>query len=573
MKKKTTIIIAGLAALTSCSLNDIPLEQMSGPMAFKDSVRVEAFVNELYPYLNAGLSYNQLGGTGSFGGAMFDSVTDLSCYAPTGDCGNVNLFIQGTINSANTGNPDSRWAELYQSIRKANVFLNNIKYATCSQARIDRMKGEAILMKALSHLELFKRFGGIPIMDDVLDLAGDINVPRNTVEETVDYICGLCDQAAELLPTKYPDSEYGRLTKGAAYGTKAMTLLFAASPLYNENPIDGATPLQCYPTPDRERWKYAAEAAKQVLDLKNPDGTPAHVLYPDYKSYFFTRQNNTESIIMKQQGMTYSVERADGPAGYQDVRGNADVTLELVNAFETKNGLLPSEDPEYDPQKPYENRDERFTANVLYSGAQLWGRQVEYFVGGKDYPASKGNKGCYTGFGMYKHIDPNARPFTPVVNTYHDWPVLRLAEIYLIYAECMNEYLGNSDDDICNDESVYDAVNKVRARVHQKQIPAGSLTRLQMRELVQRERTVELCFEDKRYYDLRRWRLAEVVLNQPVHGAKVVKNGDQIEYIYEIDGEPIVIENRVFPMKMYYHPIPQSEYNKNTALEKNPGWL
>lgn len=571
-------MLAGLAAFTSCSLNEIPLEQMSGQAAYSDSTRVEAFVNELYPYLNAGLSYNQLSGTGSYGGSMFDCITDLAVYSPTGQCGNVNLFIQGTINSAGGGNPDSRWAELYQPIRKANVFLNNVKYAKCSQAHIDRMIGEATLLKAIFHFELFKRFGGVTIMDDILDLAGDINVPRSTLKETVEYICRLCDEAAPLLPTVYPDSEYGRLTRGAAYGMKALTLLYAASPLYNENPlteVDGVpvTELNRYATPDHELWKRAADAAKQVLDLKNPDGSPAHVLYPDYKNYFFTRQNNTESLVMKQQAMTYSVERADGPSGYQDVRGNTDVALELVNAFETKNGLLPSEDPTYDPQKPYANRDERFAANVLYSGAELWGRQVEYFVGGKDYPASVGNKGCYTGFGMYKHIDPNARPFTPIVNTYHDWPVLRLAEVYLIYAEAMNEYLGGNDDDSCNDDTIYQAVNAVRARANQKQIVSGSLSKGQMRELIHRERTVELCFENKRYFDLRRWREAEVVLNQPVHGAKVVKNGENIEYIYEVDGKPIELEKRVFPMKMYFHPIPQSELNKNTKLEKNPGWL
>lgn len=573
MKHKLYLLSLVVFAFCSCSLNEIPLEQMSGQAAFSDSTRVEAFVNELYAYLNTGQSYNRLSGTGSFGGAMFDCITDLACYAPTGDCGNVNLFIQGTINSAGGGNPDSRWAEQYQPIRKANVFLFNIDYATCSQAHIDRMKGEAILCKAIFHYEMFKRYGGIPIMDGIMDLSGDINIPRSTVEQTVDYICKLCDEAAPLLPTRYPDNHYGRLTRGAAYGVKAMTLLLAASPLFNENPIEGSTELTAYKTPNHELWKQAATAAKQVLDLKNDDGTPAHALYPDYKRYFFTRLNNYESLIMRQQGMTYSVERADGPAGYQDCRGNADVTMELVNAFETKNGLLPSEDPTYDPQKPYENRDERFAANILYTGVELWGRKVEYFQGGADYPSKPGNKGCYTGFSMYKHIDPDARPFTPIVNTYHDWPVLRLAEIYLIYAECMNEYLGNSDDDTCNDESIYDAVNAVRARVNQKLIVPNSLTKGQMRQLIQRERTVELCFEDKRYYDLRRWRLAEVVLNQPVHGAKVIKNGDNIEYIYEIDGEPIVIENRVFPMKMYYHPIPQSELNKNTNLDKNPGWL
>ena len=573
MRNKLSILIAGVLSLAACSLNEIPLEQMTGQAAFADSTRVEAFVNELYPYLNASVSYNRLSGTGSFGGSMFECITDLACYAPIGDCGNVNLFVQGTVNSAGAGNPDSRWAELYQPIRKANVFLNNIKYANCSPAHIERMIGEAMLCKAEFHFQLMKRFGGICIMDELLDLAGDINVPRSTFEQTIDYIVGLCDAAAEKLPVKYPDSEYGRMTRGSAYGLKAMTLLFAASPLYNENPINGTTELQRYSQPDRNRWKLAADAAKQVLDLRNDDGSPAHQLFPDYKNYFFKRLGNSESLIMKQQAMTNSVERADGPAGYQNCRGNTDVTLELINAFETKNGLLPSEDPTYDPQKPFENRDERFYANVLYSGVSLWGREVEYFQGGKDYPANQGNKGCYSGFGMFKHIDPNATTVSPIVNTYHDWPILRLAEIYLIYAECMNEYLGSADEEICNDESIYDAVNTVRARAHQVAITPGTKTRGQMREIIRRERTVELCFEDKRYYDLRRWRLAETVLNQPVHGVKVVKDGAAIRYVYEEDGQPIVLENRVFPEKMYYHPIPQSELNKNTALEKNPGWL
>ena len=568
--KKISILFVSAALASSCAMNDIPLENMPPEIAFRDSLRVEMFVNELYPYLHTGQSYNRLG-SGGTGGSMFDCVTDLAVYTPVRNQPEVNKFTQGTLNAASGGNPDARWAEIYQAIRKCNVVLDYIDYAeNISQERKNRMIGEATLHKAIQHFELIKRYGGIPIMDDVLDMTGDINIPRSTFEECVNYVVGLCDKAAPLLPTRYPDNDYGRLTRGAAYGLKARVLLYAASPLYNENPIPGSTEIQRYATPDRERWKYAADAALQVINLKNSDGSPAHSLYPSYQRFFFTRAGNYESMIMKQQGLTNSVEKANGPSGYQNARGNTNATLELVDMYETKNGLLPKDDPDYNPQKPYENRDERFNASILYNGYQLWGRPVETFEGGRDYPASSGVKGCVTGFLMFKHIDPQTSITSPEKTTYHDWPILRYADVLLMYAEAMNEYMGMGDDDMVMDDKVYECVNKVRLRAGLP--PVVGLTRGEMRTLIRRERTVEFAFEESRYLDLKRWREAEVVLNRPVHGVKITKSGSGYRYDYTVDGDSIVIEDRVFPMKLYYYPIPQTELDKNTALVKNPGW-
>ena len=135
----------------------------------------------------------------------------------------------------------------------------------------------------------------------------------------------------------------------------------------------------------------------------------------------------------------------------------------------------------------------------------------------------------------------------------------------LIYAEAMNEYLGTGDDDLCTDEMIYDCVNEVRQRAGLP--PVSSLTKGQMRELIHRERTVELAFEEVRLYDLKRWREAETVLNRPVHGIKVTEESGTIVY-----GEEVAVEERSFPMRMYYYPIPQSELDKNSALVVNPGW-
>ncbi|KAA6344783.1 RagB/SusD family nutrient uptake outer membrane protein [termite gut metagenome] len=568
--KKLIVLFVIVATFCSCAMDEIPLETMPQEIAFRDSNRVEMFVNELYPYLNAGVSYNRIGGGGT-GGSMADCMSDIAVYTPVGMQPELNKFILGTLTGASGGNTDARWAECYMVIRKANVFLNNVDYATTtSEAKRKRLIAEAKLHKALAHFELFKRYGGIPIMDNVLDMSGDINIPRGTVEECVNYMVRLCDEAADALPTRYPDNDYGRFTKGAALGVKAKILLYAASPLYNEKPVPEATEINRYALPDRDRWRLAVEAALAVMNLTNADGTPAHELFPSYQRTFFTRIGNTESIIMKQQAMTNNVEKANAPSGYQGARGNTNATLELINMYELKSGLKSEDDPDYNPQKPYEGRDDRFKQSIIYNGMTLWEREVEFFVGGADYPATSGVKGCVTGFTMFKHIDPQSRIVSPEKTTFHDWPVLRYAEILLIYAESMNEFLGMDDGDIVSDEKIYECVNATRARGGLD--PVSNLTKAEMRELIHRERTIELAFEDQRCHDLKRWREAEVVLNQPVHGVQIIKDGANIIYNYEVNGEPYEVERRIFPMKFYFYPIPQNELDKNTALVKNPGW-
>ena len=376
------------------------------------------------------------------------------------------------------------------------------------------------------------------------------------------------EEAAGGLPLRYPDNDYGRLTKGAALGLKAKVLLYAASPLFNENPIAGTTEIQRYASPDDRRWERAAKAALDVINLRMPNGAPAYELFPSYERLFFTREGNHEFLIARMQGMTNNVEKRNGPAGYSGATGNTSLTQEFIDMFELKNGKLPKEDPEYDPQKPWENRCERFKASVLYNGSYWWDREVETFVGGKDYTALNSTaKGCITGYTLRKHLDPEVRISGVEKNTFHDFPLLRYAEILLTYAEAANEYYGTSDDDIVDDAMIYTCVNQVRNRAGLP--PVADKTKKEMREIIHRERTVELAFENVRYFDLRRWREAEIVLNRPVHGVQITKDESTGEFIYSA---PIEVEDRVFPERCYYYPIPQSELNKNAALTPNPGW-
>ena len=571
MKRQIMVLFMGLALFSSCydAMNEVPLERMLPEIAFKDSLKVEMFVNELYVGLNTGIGgYNSFGGGSANQNSFFDCVTDLGVLSPRGTNTAVNSFTRATFHSGSGGNTDSRWAQVYQYIRKTNLVLEYIHYCdNLSESKMAQYIGEAKLHKALLHYEMLKRYGGITIMDDLFE-GGNIELPRNTFEECVEYIVHLCEEAAGGLPLRYPDNDYGRLTKGAALGLKAKVLLYAASPLFNENPIAGTNEIQRYASADNTRWDRAAKAALDVINLKMPDGSPVYELFPSYERLFFTREENREFMIMRMQGMTNNVEVRNGPAGYPGATGNTSLTQEFIDMFELTSGKLPKDDTNYDPQKPWENRCKRFYASVLYNGAFWWDREVETFVGGKDYTAlSSTAKGCVTGYTLRKHLDPEVRISGVQKKTYHDFPLLRFAEILLTYAEAANEYNGMSDDDLVDDDMVYSCVNRLRERAGLPMIE--DKTKGEMREIIHRERTVELAFECVRYFDLRRWREAERVLNRPVHGVQITKDVETGDFVYS---DPIEVEERIFPERCYYYPIPQSELNKNAALTKNPGW-
>ena len=146
MKKLIITAIASLTTLWSCDLNYVPLEQMSAEEAFKDSLRLEMFVNDLYVYLNTGVQFNRVGG------ALLDCATDLAVYSPLGTSSGINSYTRATMNAASGGNPDSRWAETYTGIRKANVILRNIDLTVgLSQSKKNQYLGETLLNKALMH--------------------------------------------------------------------------------------------------------------------------------------------------------------------------------------------------------------------------------------------------------------------------------------------------------------------------------------------------------------------------------------------------------------------------------------
>jgi hypothetical protein len=192
---------------------------------------------------------------------------------------------------------------------------------------------------------------------------------------------------------------------------------------------------------------------------------------------------------------------------------------------------------------------------------------LEIYKGGRDYDAVPTAKvyNTITGYYTRKAINPDNTIYNSGIGSDQPWIELRYAELLLDYAEAQNEYLAVPDG------SVYDAVNAIRERAGiTAVIPAGSLSKDSMRNLIHNERYVELCFEKKRYWDIRRWNLASALLNGKKYTGVVITKQPDNTFTYEY--VPVDARPNVFQPKMNYMPIPQTEITKNRNLEQNPGW-
>ena len=470
-----------------------------------------------------------------------------------------------TLNFGSYDDVDNQIFNYYSGIRKANIFLSKLDVIPFpNESSKNHLSGEAYFLRAFYFFEIIKRYGGMPIITDILIPGDNLIFPRNSYKDCVDYILADCEEAIKLLPVTSPDNELGRATKGAAMALKARMLLYAASPLW-ELEITNAN-----------KWQLAADAAKAVIDLKDEDGNPAYELYDkgngadDYERLFFTRRNNgnKEVIFHKHQGtvdfnnqqINVWAPKGDGFEG----TGSVAPTQNFVDLFEMGNGKLINEEGSgYDPNNPYINREPRFYKTILYNGAVWQGITVETFVS-PDLNQSLNGKhrkilAEYTSTGYYvrKYLPEEVKTKT-TVRAYHDWIYFRLAEMYLNYAEALNEAQGPTTE-------VYAALNAVRSRSGVVDMPAG-LDKEEMRERIMNERAIELSFEEHRWWDARRWKKGAEWFGGEMYEMYIVKDGGTLTYTVK------PFETRVYRDYMDLYPIPISEMNKNPLFQQNPGW-
>lgn len=454
-----------------------------------------------------------------------------------------------------SSNSFNNWTHTYQAIRALNIFLanaDNIPVVNETQKEgKPRMIGEATFLRAYFYSELFRRWGGVPILKDALDINENMNIPRNSAEEVVDFIVNECNKAADLLPLEYPPIHLGRVTKGAAMALKSRTLLHFASQLHNPSNLP-------------ERWQHAADAAKEVMDLNFYD------LHPDYKKLFHTR-NSKEIIFQSTVNYTDFTLQTFAPSH----GGQVGITplQNLVDSYEMENGELPFSDENpgispainpssgYDPENPYINRDPRFYMSILYNGSTWRQEKIYTYEGAPQDGIGGGFNNTTTGYYMAKLADENSSRIPTVQNGSYYWIYFRYAEILLNYAEALNEALDAPDPE------VYNAINLIRNRPGVEMPPLPSnLTKDEMRKRIRNERRVELAFEGQRYFDVKRWRTGVQVIPN-AYGTKAIQNSDGT-FTYN----RFLVETRVYPKHFDLFPIMQTEINRNTELEQNPGY-
>ncbi len=571
--KYKIIVILFLGAFFMSSCEDFfeidDRERLTEELVLNNDADVSAMWAYLYHNLEMGFT--------QVGNAMLANACD---EADLNDpFATVQKFNDGSWNSFD--NPEDYWNSLFAGIRNANKFLESTnpevndhftydEYKIVDPVRYARLTRElkayhidARFIKAYCYFELWKRYGAVPIVDELITLEESYELNRNSSTEAVNYIIGLLD---EIIPEfavletmegsdynngKWSSNHFGRITKGAALALKSRTLLYAASPLNTSNgQYDQALCIE------------AAKTAAEIINMR---------LYStnlDYRSIFLDKTASNPENILDNRVMVNNfnyMERWNYPLGGSDqwvttgIGTNATCPSQgLVDAYETIDGSA------VDTQYPYINRDPRFKQTILSNGDIFNDAPVESFVGGR---AGIGDKNATTtGYYLKKFIREKLNLNINATGP-HVWYVFRYSEVLLNYAEAMYYahgsstkmgYVSNGDD-----LSAVDAINLIRSRTGVEMPARTSLTEDQLRN----ERRIELAFEGHRFWDVRRWMIAEQTENKPLKGMRITKENESLNY------EIVKIENRKFVSPaMYRYPIPFVEMTNYSDWTQNTGW-
>jgi hypothetical protein len=467
----------------------------------------------------------------------------------------IQLYNIGGITASNAPYAIEYWRENYSLIRKANNFMEGIANVGTDVISAEVKKvysAEARFLRAFSYFELVKTFGGVPLIKKAQVITdSDILLPRNTIDEVYQFIFTECDQAAADLPINVVT---GHASKGAAFALKAKAMLYYASPLNN-------------PANNVARWTDAATAAKVVMNMGK------YSLFPDYRKLFLrANENNSEVIFDHQFKFPEAVHTINVTWGMwftfdTGTWGGFSPTQDIVDAYEMTNGL-PITNPAsgYDPNNPYKNRDSRLAASIVYNGSTWRGSVVGFYTDISNNPQLAGNaetnKAVACGYGLKKFDEQaplSANFYNGSYAQENNWIYSRYAEVLLNFAEAQNETAGP-------DAEVYSAINQVRTRAGQPDLPVG-LSKDEMRTRIWNERRVELVYEEHRFFDVRRWKKGMDIFNQPIHEALAVKQADG-SFIYTYP----VKETRTYKTQFDFLPIPIGEIEKNPKLVQNPGY-
>ena len=636
MKKLTKWFIAafvgGMLLFSSCvdqiKFGDSFLEKapstgdMNQDTIFSKAEYARAFLWKTYSYLYYGLATNWNAVDGKMNTGMFEILSD--CWHSHNSWDGVNRkYYSGAYKASDedTGD-DTRFnytkENCWEAIRAAWMFIENVdRVPDMDGAEKSRLAAEAKVIIASRYFDLFRHLGGLPLVKQTYGIEASYEVPRATAEETVNYMVDLLDEAAAVLPWDLGSEDVnwqGRFTKAAAMGLKCKILLFAASPLFNdnepyctENPQIAVDNKQVwYGGYNADWWNRCWTACNEFFTeleskgyyslIKSQSATSSGYRSAFNKAYFI-RENNTELLIS-----TRIIGKYNWDWWYYwgewVTFGGYTPTLEYMKMFPMSDGKPFTDDYLKDGAHPFfdgndydrPNRDPRLYETMLVNGARYGDHAAELWVGGREnIDGSRLETGeTATGFRCYKFFKEGKGS---LAGNYLEWPYLRLAEMYLIYAEACLQAKGDFAGAIAN-------VNKVRARVGLGDLdacnPGKNLTsnKEALLEEILRERACELGLEDVRFFDLIRYKRADL-FKQPLHGLRIYRNDGGGDKPWsgtdgnkdEFPEKPAQFRYEVFPLgnsprswwtnfspKWYLSAFPPSEVNKEYGLTQNPGW-
>jgi hypothetical protein len=544
------IITLTLAVAGCKKLDRYPLDSPSSETFYSNKTELDAAVAALY---NNAL-YSQ------------DSEEWTDNYWNRTNQGNEIIHGTATIQSSNFNN---LWLTCYKGIARANGILDNINKAQDVTADYRKqVEAQARFARAWEYALLIVHFGDVPLITTTLSLEDSYKIKRTPKSDVQKFVYSELDLAASVLPAAYTTGlQY--FSKGAALGIKARTAI------------------------SLNDWQVAADAAQQVMNLK------VYNLYPSYRDLFLRAgQHSSEVMLSFPRSVTYgstydiqyTISRLTG--GF----ASNIPTVELIDSYECTDGKTIDKSPLYNFKKPFDNRDPRLKATIVTPGitwlgyvyqnhpdsALVFSTKDNKKVANKDNKSSANPFASYTGYLWEKTIDDSQLANYNKVDL--DQIVMRYAEILLIYAEAKIE-LNQID------QSVLDAMNSVRARGYgvalsaTTQYPAATSTvQADLRRILRRERRVEFAFEGRRYMDLIRWKIAEVVFNKPMYGVPLNKADYPFPGVPTFDANDIPsydafaakltpIDKRTFdPSKNYLWAVPYNELALNKDLGQNPGW-
>ena len=502
-----------LAFLTSCNdsfLQRDPKDKYSDVSFWKTPAEAEKYVTGINLYLVAPENHT----------IMTDCYTDNAVPVHVG-------AEQGSL-SAGTAVSTNRhfqqvWDAAYEGIRRCLVFYQHIDNVPMAAADKARLTGEVQFLEAFFYSTLMKFMGGVPILDHPLALREPMP-ERATEEATYNYIVSLLDKAAPALPDIRQSSDHGKPSAGACYALKARLALYA------------------------HKYDVAEQAAKKVMDMG------VYGLYNNYANLFQPVAEDCNEIIFDREYLSNPKNSSEGSmiglffapivmGGWEALSP----TQDLVDAYPCTDGKSIQDSPLYDPNHPFEHRDPRLAASILWNGSM---------IAGHEYTTNSIGDGNHTrtGYCMRKYMNPE----NDGINNY-DWTnfiYIRYAEVLLTYAEARNEQLASPDN------QVYDAVNAIRQRpsVNLPALASG-MTKDEMRAAIRLERRLEFAFEGIHLFDTRSYKTTEADVKKPVYGMRP-------------DGTKFLVEQRKFnPNRDYLWAIPLTEVDLSKGvLKQNPNW-